>query len=91
MALNREDAVKRARADASKRAGVSEGEVGPVSVDDADFPDMALGAPTSGEMSGMMLTSGWRIKLQAGGKKFEYRANPDQVRLYNFNGKNYKV
>jgi hypothetical protein len=91
MALNREQAVARARADLAKRIGVSEDEIDKGSVQDAEFPDMALGAPTRGEMSGMMLTSGWRIELKAKGKRYEYRANPDQVRLYDYDGKNYRI
>jgi hypothetical protein len=42
-------------------------------------------------MSGMMITSGWRIKLQAAGKSYEYRADRNQIRLYNFNGANHKI
>ena len=91
MAFSKEEAIARARADLAKRVGVSEGEIEKGSVQDADFPDMALGASTRGEMSGMMMTSGWRIELKAKGKKYEYRANPDQVRLYDFDGKNYRI
>jgi hypothetical protein len=52
---------------------------------------MALGAATRGEMSGMMMTSGWRFLLSANGKSLEYRANPDQVRLFGYQGKNYRL
>jgi len=37
------------------------------------------------------MTNGWRIELKAKGKRYEYRANPDQVRLYDFDGKNYRI
>jgi hypothetical protein len=60
-------------------------------VEDDDFPDMALGAPEDGEMSGQMITPGWRIRLGADGKNYEYRADKNQVRLYKFKGKNYRV
>ena len=53
--------------------------------------DMALGAPEDDEMSGMMITRGWRIKLEAQGKTYEYRADKNQVRLHNFKGKNYRI
>ena len=91
MAYSRETAVERARADMAARLGRPETEVTEESVEEADFPNTALGAPTRGEMSGMMMTSGWRIKLQAAGKSYEYRADRNQVRLYNFNGANYKI
>ncbi len=91
MAISKEDAVKRARTDLAKRLGVSESEVKEESVEDADFPDMALGAPIADEMSGMMISSGWRIKLSAKNRRHEYRADRNQVRLYNFNGTNYRI
>jgi hypothetical protein len=91
MAYGKEDAVGRARADLSARLGVPEGEIHEDSVEQADFPNTALGAPTRGEMSGMMMTSGWRIRLSARGQAYEYRADRNQVRLYNFNGANYKI
>ncbi len=91
MALSKEDAVKRARADLAQRLGVSENEIKEEAVEQADFPDMALGAPIEDEMSGQMITTGWRIRLKAGGGSHEYRANRDQVRLYNHKGSNYRL
>jgi hypothetical protein len=91
MAQSREDAVTRAKADLASRLGVGAGDVRLESVEEADFPNTALGAPVGGEMSGMMISSGWRIRLNAAGKSYEYRADRKQVRLYNFKGSNYKV
>lgn len=92
MALSREEAVERARRDLAKRLGVAEDEVREDLVEDAEFPDMALGAPERGEMSGQMLTPGWRIRLSAGdGGTHEYRANRNQIRLYKFKGANHKL
>lgn len=91
MALSKEDAVKRARADLARRLGLSEDEVKEDAVERADFPDMALGAPVEGEMSGQMIMSGWRIRLSAGGAGYEYRASKDQLRLYNYRGSNYRI
>jgi hypothetical protein len=42
-------------------------------------------------MSGMMISSGWRIRLAARGKSYEYRADRHQLRLYDFKGKNYQI
>ena len=91
MAYSKEDAVARARRDLAGRLGVAEGEIKEDAVESADFPDMALGAPVKDEMSGMMISTGWRIRLSAGGKSYEYRADPNQLRLYNFKGKNYRL
>lgn len=68
MAMSKEDAVKRARTDLAKRLGVPESEVKEDSVEPADFPDMALGAPVDDEMSGQMISSGYRVRLSAGVK-----------------------
>lgn len=83
--------MARAKADLTSRLGVGAGDVHLESVEEADFPNTALGAPVGGEMSGMMISSGWRIRLSAAGKSYEYRADRNQVRLYNFKGSNYKV
>jgi hypothetical protein len=91
MAISKEDAVKRARADLARRLGVAESEIKEEAVEQTDFPDMALGAPIEDEMSGQMMTTGWRIRLKAGGRSHEYRANRDQVRLYNYQGSNYRL
>lgn len=91
MSFDRNGAVSRARADLAKRIGVSEGDVKEESVEQAEFPDMALGAPVGGEMSGMMITPGWRIRLSASGQTYEYRADERQLRLCNFKGKNYRI
>lgn len=91
MAMGKADAVERARGDLAKRLGVSENDVEEESVEEADFPDMALGAPVEDEMSGQMISSGWRIRLRAKGNTHEYRADRNQVRLYNFKGANYRL
>jgi hypothetical protein len=52
---------------------------------------MALGAAASGEMSGQMISKGWKIQLKAGNQNYEYRADKNQLRLYNFKGKNHKI
>ena len=89
MAFTKEEAIEQARKDLAGRIGVS--NITEDAVEDAEFPDMALGAAAKGEMSGQMITSGWRIRLSANGQTFEYRANKHQVRLYNYKGANYKV
>jgi len=92
MGSSKEDSVKRARHDLARRLGVSESEIKEETVERADFPDTALGASLKDEMSGQMMTSGWRIRLSAEGQgKFEYRAGDDELRLYNYKGSNYRI
>lgn len=91
MSLSKEKAVEAARKDMAKRLGVGEDAVSLKSVEEVEFPDTALGAGGPDEMSGQMLTSGWRIRLEANGQNLEYRANKHQLRLYDFKGTNYQI
>ena len=91
MAINKDSAVENARKDLANRLKIDAGDVKERSVEDSDFPDMSLGAAEDGEMSGQMITRGWRIRLEAQGKTYEYRADKNQVRAFNFKGKNYRV
>ncbi len=81
----------RARRDLAERLGISKDDVVMKSVEPADFPDAALGAPLADEMSAQVITPGWRIILKAGETNYEYRATARQLRLVNFNGKNYRI
>ena len=91
MATTKNDAVENARNDLAKRLKIDAADVKEHSVEDADFPDMALGAAEDGEMSGQMISRGWRIKLEAQGQNYEYRADKNQLRAFNFKGKNYRI
>jgi hypothetical protein len=91
MSISKDGAVENARNDLAKRLKVDAGEIKERIVEDSDFPDMALGAAEDGEMSGQMITKGWRIRLDAQGQSYEYRADKNQVRLYKFKGKNYRI
>jgi len=91
MSLSKQDAVEKARKDLAQRLNVDASAIKEQAVEDDDFPDMALGAAEDGEMSGQMITSGWRIRLGPNGKNYEYRADKNQVRLYSFKGKNYRL
>jgi len=80
-----------ARRDLSQRLGIGENEIAVESVEQADFPDAALGAPIEDEMSAQVITPGWRIRLKANGKTYEYRASSRQLRLFNFKGENHNI
>ena len=91
MGFTKESAVSAAKKDLAKRLNVGEKDISSGSVSESEFPDMALGAPGKGEMAGQMISSGWTIKLSAGGENYEYRADKYQLRLKDFQGKNHKV
>ena len=91
MATSKPEAVENARNDLAKRLKIDAADVKEHSVEDADFPDMALGAAEDDEMSGQMMTRGWRIKLEAQGQTYEYRADKNQLRAFQFKGKNYRI
>ena len=91
MPITKDSAVENARKDLAKRLKVDPSDVKERAVEEADFPDMSLGAAEDDEMSGQMITRGWRIRLEAQGQTYEYRADKNQVRAYKFKGKNYRL
>ena len=91
MALTKDSAVEAAKRDLATRLGVDEEQVNQRFVHEKEFPDMSLGAPENGEMSAQMISSGWVIELEAGGRTYEYRADKYHLRLHNFNGKNHVI
>ena len=52
---------------------------------------MALGAAEDDEMSGQMITRGWRIRLEAKGKLSSIGRTKTRCELYKYKGKNYRV
>lgn len=91
MSFSRESAVQRAKRDLAQRLGIEESEIQTASATDEDFPNSSLGAPLEDEMSAQMISSGWKINLQAAGENYEYRADKYQLRLRGFNGTNYII
>ena len=89
--MTKEEAIEKARKDLAQRLNTDASKISESSVEDTDFPDLALGAAEEDEMSGSMMTRGWRIRLSAGGRNYEYRADQKQLRLYNYKGQNYRI
>lgn len=88
--LTKADAVEIAVRDAVTRAGVDPSDAR-ADASESTFPNSALGAARAGEMAADMQTAGWTIRISAGGRPLEYRANPRQVRLVGFEGANVVV
>jgi hypothetical protein len=91
MSFTKETASERAKQDLAKRLKIDMDDITSVGVSDKEFPNMSLGSPVNGEMAAQMIASGWQIMLGAKGKKYEYRADKYQLRLHNFQGKNYVI
>jgi hypothetical protein len=91
MSYSKSSATEAAKGDLAKRLGISASQVNEKSVRDNEFRDMALGAPENGEMAAQMITSGWIIELEAGGRVYEYRADKYHLRVHNFNGQNHVI
>jgi hypothetical protein len=91
MGFTKESAVDAAKNDLAERLDLSPDDIKVSGTFDEDFPDMSLGAAEKGEMSAQMISSGWKINLDAGGKNYEYRGDRYQLRLKDFEGRNYKV
>jgi hypothetical protein len=91
MNINESELVERARRDLASRLGVSDADIVVQSVEPDEFPNSALGAPLEDEMSAQVITPGLRVRLSAGGRSYEYRANDRQMRLLDFEGKNFRV
>jgi hypothetical protein len=84
-------ALIRARQDLAQRLGVGDDKILEAVVEPAEFSDAALGAAVADEMSAQVITPGWRIRLSTNDKNYEYRATGRQLRLFNFNGRNYRI
>jgi hypothetical protein len=91
MTITKDLAVEISRKDCAARCGIAEKDIETLSVKQRDFPNAALGSPAAGEFSAQMISPGWEIKLRAGRKTLEYRADEYQVRLHNFGGVNYVI
>ena len=76
-------AALKARADLAERLQIDPDAIKLVSVEAVDWPDGCLGVQTPGVMCTMVITPGYRVILEAGGKQYEYHtsASGDAVRL----------
>lgn len=66
--------LQAAVADAAPRAGVDPGAVTVVSAEPVTFPNGGLGCPEPGMMYTDVLTPGYRVVVEAGGRQYDYRA-----------------
>ena len=70
-----EEALVKVKADLASRLGVTEDEISLVSAVAVTWNDASLGCPEKGMMYIQVLTPGYRIILEVGGKQYDYRTD----------------
>jgi len=64
-----------ARADLAKRLQIDIDTIKLVSVEAVDWSDACMGIQTPGVMCAQVITSGYKVMLEANGKQYEYHTN----------------
>jgi hypothetical protein len=67
--------IDEAKQDLSRRSGLAVGQIHLQSVETVQWRDSSLGCPQPGMHYLMVITPGYLIKLEAGGKVYEYHAS----------------
>ncbi len=67
--------VERAIEDLARRQGADKSQIVVVSVDEVEWRDASLGCPQPGQMYAQVITPGYRITLEIGGKQYPYHAD----------------
>ena len=70
-----------ARADLAQRLLIDIDTIKLVSVEQVDWPDACMGIQTPGVMCAQVLTSGYKVVLEANGKQYEYHTNESGSRV----------
>ena len=76
--------LEAAKKDLARRLGVKEESIQLLdAIEEVTWPDSSLGCPEPGKLYAQILTPGYRLKLQSGGKVYEYHATKNLVKLCN--------
>ena len=66
--------IERAKAEAATLTRTSADSVQVVSVEAVDWPDSSLGCPKAGMMYAQVITPGYKIVLETGGRTYEFHS-----------------
>ncbi len=77
---NAADAGAYAKRDLAGRLSIPADSIKVLECGEAMWPDTSLGMPEPGQMYAQMLTEGFSVVLEAGGKKYEYHFGGGAVR-----------
>lgn len=69
--------IERAKAEAATLARTSADSVQVVSGEAVQWPDSSLGCPQAGRMYAQVITPGYKIVLESGGKTYEFHSGLD--------------
>lgn len=58
-----------------RKSGIPEAQIGLFLVSAAQWPDTSMGCPQPGQVYSQVITPGYQILLQAGGKMFVYHTD----------------
>ena len=78
---NAPQAALSARADLAQQLQIEIDTITLVSVDQVDWPDACMGIQTPGVMCAQVITSGYKVVLEANGKQYEYHTNESGSRV----------
>ncbi len=76
-----EKLIADAQADLAQRIGAATASISVVSAEPVEWRDASLGCPIPGVMYAQVITPGYKIVLEAGGKQYNYHASTTTVRL----------
>jgi hypothetical protein len=75
------EAVAYAKKDLAAKLAIHVDSIKVLEAGEATWPDASLGMPEPGMMYAQMLTEGYRVVLEAGEKKCEYRFGSGTVKI----------
>jgi hypothetical protein len=70
-----------ARKDLAQRLGVDAGAIHVASIEAKRWGDASLGCPEPGKVYAQNVVDGFRLILETGGKRYDYRSDGRRVRL----------
>jgi hypothetical protein len=70
-----QEVVRLAKEDLAQRLGVAVDQIQLVSVEAVNWSDTSLGCPQPGMMYAQVITPGYRVVLEAGGKQYDYHTD----------------
>ncbi len=71
--------VDKAKNDLAEKLNTTPEQIQLVKQEKVDWPDTSLGYPEKGKMYAQVITPGFRIVLEAGGKLYEYHSDYERV------------
>ena len=73
--LGLEDVIRTVRADASRRSGLDEQALRVAVAEAITWGDGSLGCPSPGQSYTQALVPGYRVRIEGGGKSYDYHAS----------------